>query len=549
MTTFTVALKSWVASAFAAKASNLSDLASVATARINLGVTSMYGGRGYDLTAQGLGAGTTDITPLITAAIAAGARHIVIPYSATPWPLTTRLDASDVWLDFEPGARISFNISARAMDLTSVRLTNASFTSSYTGPSSADDNSAVGNYVSSAREVRLNSGCVVDGYYHEYASGGLNITAGNNISIRNASFYGIRHYKGWGAAIHVSGTGSYNVRIEGVKIDTCDRGVEVEAGARDVTAVGGHQIAVYPVGYSGQPGDYANYTFCLDAHSHAGEGQCSNIVYRNWLLEGCGGGITFIRSSGSNGSDMPRNCLAQDIRMLGCVMTTGYEMVAVQGYSNRVRNVHMTAGAGVTSRMRVRFYGGTSGANRLEGLIAEAYALPLIQVDDAALSTVIDGVWATTPTTGTGWLFDISGRYTRISSAALYLVTGTSGYIRFQATGDYGKVRDCDYSIATGETFAAVILIDGAEHVQVIGVQGMNYATVPPIDINLDGAARYASIQACNVDRSAGVSIQLTATTSRNLVTGVQLSTSTATFNNLGTDNRLIDNNRGNVYA
>lgn len=502
----------------------------------------------HSLYDHGLDAETTDITPLISAAVAAGARRITIPYRAEAWPLTTRLDASDVWLDFEPGARISFNIDARAMDLTRVRLTNASFTSPYPGPSSAVDNNAAGHYVSFAREVRLNDGCVVEGYYHENASGGINITAGSDISIRDASFANIRHYKGWGAAIHIAGTSAYNIRIQGVTITSSDRGIEVEAGARDVWAEGGHQTAVYPAGYTGQPGDYATYTFVLDAHSHDGESFCSNIVYRDWLLEGCGGGITFIRSTGTQGADHPRNCVAEDIRILGNVMTTGYEMVAVQGYSNRVRQVHMMAGAGLTAKMRVRVYGGYSESNRIEGLRAEAYALPLIQVDDAAAGTVIDGVRPAAPTTGTGYLIDIAGRYTDISDANLFSVTGTTGYVRFRATADYSRVVDLNYNMAAGETFAAAVLIDGAEHVQVSGIQGSNYATVPPYDVQISGAARYANVQRNNIDRSAGVSIILGVSTSRCLVTGNVLSTSTATISNGGTDNTVARNLRGNVY-
>ena len=447
----------------------------------------------HSLYDHGLDAETTDITPLISAAVAAGARRITIPYRAEAWPLTTRLDASDVWLDFEPGARISFNIDARAMDLTRVRLTNASFTSPYPGPSSAVDNNSAGHYVSFAREVRLNDGCVVEGYYHENASGGINITAGSDISIRDASFANIRHYKGWGAAIHIAGTSAYNIRIQGVTIASSDRGIEVEAGARDVWAEGGHQTAVYPIGYTGQPEDYATYTFVLDAHSHDGESFCSNVVYRDWLLEGCGGGVTFIRSTGTKGADHPRNCVAEDIRILGNVMTTGYEMVAVQGYSNRVRQVHMMAGAGLTSKMRFRVFGGSSESNRIEGVRADAYALPLIQVDDGAAGTVIDGLRPAAPTTGSGYLIDIAGRYADVSDVNLFSVTGTSGYVRFQATADYSRIMGMNYNMATGETFTAAVLVDGAEHVQVSGVQGSNYAAVPPYDVSVAGSILIAT--------------------------------------------------------
>jgi len=513
-------------------------------------IVATYGAHAYNLRAAGLDDATTNIATVMTAAIAAGHRHLLIPYRATPWPLTTRLDAADVWIEFEPGARISFDMNARAMDLTRARLTNASFTSAYTGPTTAEDNNVSGPYGNlEAREVRLNDGCVVEGYYHENASHGLNITAGSHITIRDAAFKNIRHMNGWGAAIHIAGGSSFNIRIDGVRIENADRGIEVESGARDVWAEGGHLKNVYPVPYAGQPAGFATYTFVLDAHSHEGESACINITYRNFLLENCGGGVTFIRSNGTNATDLPRNCLAENIRILGRVMTTGYETIAVQGYNNLIRGVHLMEGAGITSLMRARIWGGGSENNRLEDLRAEAYALPLVTVDDGAIATKLGNFRPTTPLSGSGFVFDVAGRYTTIDGVTAFSVTGTGGYVRFQATADYSRIKAFDYNTATGETFPAHILIDGAEGVQLGGIQGSNYATVPPVDIKVQGAVRYASIQGNNLDRVAGVAISIAATASRNVVMGNVMSTSTATIENLGPENTVKDNLRGNVFA
>lgn len=509
-------------------------------------------GLGDSLDAHGLTAETADIGAVILAAVAAGKTHLVVPKGADPWPMTTPLTGdnalSDVWLEFEPGARISFDMEERAMDLTRCTLTNAYFTSDYTGPSSEEDDDSNGPYASWAREVRLNDGCVVQNYTHTNAAGGLNITAGNSISIDNATFSNIRHYKGWGAALHVSGAESFNIRATNLNIVDCDRAVEVEAGARNVTTDGGYARNIWPEGYTGQPGDYATYTFVLDAHSHEGESRCANVVHRNWVLEACGGGVTFVRSSGSNASDMPRNCLAENIRILGNIETSGYRMVTIGGYSNTVRDVVFEGGAGITTTMMIRVLPATENA-RIEDVRGDSYALPFIEVQDGAFGTIIDNVRPATPAAGSGYLIDVAARRTLVRYVYVPQVTGTSGFVRVQSTGDYSRIQGLDYAVHSGETFTAAVVLDGVNYVRVDGVVGSNYASSPPIDVQLTGATGNCVVTECQIDRSTGESISLGASTSRNLVCDNVSGSSGATITDAGTDNFVIDNLRGNSYG
>ena len=496
-----------------------------------------------NLAAFGVTSSTTNITPTIVTA-ATVAKRVIVPYTVSPLNMTQRWDGNGTWLDFERGSRISLNMSARSMDLTACKLTGAHFTSAFTGPSSAGDNNPAGNYVSNAREVRLGNGCVVDDYYHENAAGGLNITAGSNISITRAGFKNIRHYKGWGAPIHVSGASSFDVRIRKVKIEDSDRGIEIESGARDISADDGYQKNIYPIGYTGQPGDYATYTFVLGAHSHDGEGSCRNITAQNWLLENCGGGVAFVRSTGTDPTDMPRNCSADGIRILGNAMTTGYEMISVQGYNNLIRNVDLMQGTGATSLMRIRVYGGNSETNKIENVRADAFALPFVTIDNAANNTILDNFRPGVSIAGTGWLFDVSGASTTIRNGYLN-PSGTTGYVRFTATADKSATEGLYYSVPTAETFAEVIRVDGADFVRV-DVQGSNFATVPPVDIKLAGAARYATLSGA-IDRGAGSSVVLDAATSRNRKCGdLLLSTSSASVSDSGTENDVSGIQRGN---
>lgn len=357
-------------------------------ARVETRLGSHFGSV-YNLRRAGLTDATTDIRPLLDSAVAAGARHILIPYRAAAWPMTTTWTANGITLEFEQGARISFDLKTRAMDLTGCRLINASFTSSFTGPASAADAADTGNYVYDARGVRLNNNCTVDGYYHENASAGLHVV-GSNVTYRNVSFKNIRQRDGWGAAIHHDTTGARNIRGSGVRIENCDRGIETEDGAKDIRVEDGYQLNVYPNGYTGQPGGYATYTFVLDAHAHElGGGGPTNIHYAgSWVLENCGGGVSFVRSSGNNAADHPRNCRVDNLRIIGRAMTTGYESVALQGYNNHVERVHFEVGAGVATTFRIRGYAGGSSGNSVGTVTVEtAAALPII--DDQGTGLIL----------------------------------------------------------------------------------------------------------------------------------------------------------------
>lgn len=413
----------------------------------------------YNLASAGLGAGTTDITTVLNAAVTAGARHIIVPYRAQPWPMLTTWTASDVWLDFEPGARISFNMTTRAMQLTRCRLTGASFTSTYTGPANAGDAVSL-DYEFPARQVTLGDGCVIQDYYQEYATGGLDIT-GAHVRIRNARFKNMRHRQGWASCVHAHGTTAFDVLAWGIFAEDCDRGIETEDGAHDVNFHGGHLKNIYPAGYTGQGSapSYANYTFVLDGHGHSGTGGVQNVQYSgSWLLENCGGGVTFVRSSGTDPNDFPRNCSAEDVRIIGRGMASGYESIAIQGYNNAVEKFTLELGAGISGStlFRARVYSGSE-CSLSEGR-ADAFSLPLVQVDSGASKTHIGVITpADAVQNGTGWLYDIAGPRTVIDGASALAVGGTSGYLRLQATANESLVQSFFHTLKALETFTDAI--------------------------------------------------------------------------------------------
>lgn len=477
----------------------------------------------------GLSASTTDVQPLlVTAVTTIGARKVIVPYQAAAWPMLTQWSGSNCEVYFEYGARISFNMDARAMILFNVKLVNASFTSNRTGTPNST------THPSDTRDVVLNANCIVENYYHEYATAGLTIGSGNNVRIRNARFANIRHYKGWGAAIHCYSTSTYNVHASGITITDCDRGIECEDGAHDCWFTSGKMTNVYPNGYGGQPGDYAVYTFTIGAHSHDTDPACYNIHFRDWYLVDCGGGVGFILSTGTDGTRAPHNCSAENIRIAGFTLTAGYEAVALWGYNNVVENITFEAGSGINSQMKVRFYPSGATKNQVRNFRAESYALPLIQVDDGASEASVERLFVdVAASAGSGKLVELDGQFSILEDISFYAVTGTTGYINIDQTAHGTRIDGMRYTVAAAETFTNVITVVGAASAaDITGIRGTNYATVPPQDIQLGNGTNHCRVHGNTFDRGAGVCVTAHSLSNYNVVANNIATNASATFTN-----------------
>lgn len=338
---------------------------------------------GTSLTQVGLTNATTDIGALINAAFADGYKHLIVPYRAEPWPALTKIAASDVWLEFEAGARISFDHALIGLELTESRLTNGSFTSIHTGPASSEDATSA-TYAYPARSVVVRDNVLIDGsYYQEHATEGI-VMLGAHIRITCAlRFKNLRHQRGWAHAVHAGGSDVHDVRCTGpVIIEDCDRGIENEDGAHDIVYSGGGYLKnVYPNGYAGQGSavTYENYTFVLDAHAHEGSGGVQGIQFDGtWVVENCGGGVSFIRSNGTNDADLPRNCGIQEVRFIGRALASGYKDIDLQGRNHRVGRAHFDVGAGIAGGTFYINGQAASANNVVESVAAESAATPMV---------------------------------------------------------------------------------------------------------------------------------------------------------------------------
>jgi len=408
----------------------------------------------------------SDIGPVLDQAEALSKR-IVVPYRAQPWPLLTTWVASGVELWFEAGARISLDMpNTPGMTLTGCKLINASFTSIFTGPASAGD---YANYGFPAREIKLNSDCEVMGsYYQEYGATGIHVN-GSHVKIGNTKFKNVRHRTGWAACIHIEGSNSWDISVGHLQVEDCDRAVEIEAAAHDITFyAGGYLKNVYPNGYTGQPANtsnadaavYANYTAVLDGHTHSGEGGVANISFDGeWFLENCGSGVNFSRATGTNDSDLPRNCRAETVHFRGRNLASGAEQILLEGYSCGVDKVHMELGAGVTSGARYRVLMQNGSGAFINDFFAEAFSLPMIEAKSTMSNPSIGVVRALDgKIDGTAYLIDIAAPYAKIDKVDALAVGGTQGYVRLQATADFSDVRSMNFTKKAGETFVDFVV-------------------------------------------------------------------------------------------
>lgn len=361
-------------------------------------------GAGVSLTAYGLDDSTTDIATVIAAAIADGKRHLVVPYRAAPWPSLTTITLIDTWLEFEPGARISFNHHAAGAALLRSRLSRASFTSIYNGPASADDATSL-NYTFPAREVTLVEDSVIDGgYYHENACNGIHFTGAHNRINCALTFKHIRHQRGWAAAIHTAGAACFDNRITGaVHIDGADRGIENEDGAHDIQYLGGGYLKnVYPIGYTGQgsAASYENYTFVMDlGHSHENEGAVWGVVYGGtWTVENSGCAVTATRSTGTNDSDMPRDSRVDEVRVIGRAISTGSRDIDLQGHNLTIGRAIFEEGAGIAGgTFRIRSFPTSTNA-RVDRVVAKTDSARPVLTDDGT-GLVVNGQKLPLPST------------------------------------------------------------------------------------------------------------------------------------------------------
>lgn len=114
------------------------------------------------------------------------------------------------------------------------------------------------------------------------SSGGIEVSNASGVKILDTRYLGINNpTNGWAPAIHLTGSGTSNVIIDGFYIFNSNRGIEVENGAHGVWVSNGYVDTVPAVGSSP--------LYSIGAHTHAGFGTTRDIYYDNIYITNSAG--------------------------------------------------------------------------------------------------------------------------------------------------------------------------------------------------------------------------------------------------------------------
>lgn len=237
------------------------------------------------------------------------------------------------------------------------------------------------SYLLHNRDILVGNNCILKNVHLYELCGGLDCSSVSNVIIDGLYGTNLRSRSGWAAVIHSAH--SSEIRAQHIYGATCDRFIEIEDGSTDCSFEHGTARAVYPNGYSGQPGAeagteiYATYSFILDSHSHSGEGACSNIYYTDFLIDNCLGGLNVTRSTGSSASDLPFNISFANI-VINSPRT--YNPIHLQGYNINVDSIRFGGTKnGALSRLVYTLAGGRNIAINNLMIPDLYYGQPVIQ--------------------------------------------------------------------------------------------------------------------------------------------------------------------------
>ena len=138
---------------------------------------------------------------------------------------------------------------------------------------------------------------------------GIETANSKNVTISNIRCEDVRDRQDWGDCIH-AGAGTQYLNINGFTLKDSNRGIEIDSGAKNVTAKNGYLENIRNFNNTGHE------AFSIDVHSHDGEGGDDNISYMNILLKNCNSPDTKAAGSLYNISDLPRNVLFQNVTVV-----------------------------------------------------------------------------------------------------------------------------------------------------------------------------------------------------------------------------------------
>ena len=284
------------------------------------------------------------------------------------------------------------------------------------------------------RVLQAGDNCNIESVWISNNNYGISCVGFSNIHIWNIRFDSILGVNNWASCINASGSDCHEIFIDGVYIDTCDRGIEIEDGASKVWAKNGYINAVV--------GDISSVV--LDVHSHTGAGTVKDVVFENWYVKDS----QHITARGFDlVDDYVENIIYKNITIDSPFNDNAIEFKNARNC--KAQNIKI-----ITSHLNVLF------ATTSENIIFDG-----IDVENDTLSNLCQ--------------FEDS-KYILLKNST-FKTLGASHYGLFVRGGEYVTIRDCtvkDFKVSSGIYLA-----------HVGGVTDLNHALVDNCVVIADGVS------------------------------------------------------------
>jgi len=183
------------------------------------------------------------------------------------------------------------------------------------GPSTFGDSDWVG--------IQTGNHALIKNVHIYQCTYGIDTTNKIDVRIEGVIFEKVHGGQGWASCIHASGN-SNGIYVRGFYAYDCDRGFEIEDGAKNVFVSDGYLEDIDD--------------FAVSCHSHENGGGVDNTVFRNIYTYHCRKAIWAERVSGTNDADLPRNVIFDGIIVDTPYVSSYKNICRLDGYNIIVRN-------------------------------------------------------------------------------------------------------------------------------------------------------------------------------------------------------------------
>ena len=160
------------------------------------------------------------------------------------------------------------------------------------------------------QNTQAGNNCKISNIWVDSVGGGIECVNKTDVSITDVRITNIRDVSDYGAAIHITGSSANAIYIKDFYIEGCNRGVEIEDGAKNVFVSHGYLKDVQNYNGTGYQ------AFSIDVHSHDGGGGVENVTFSDIYMENTDGFTAIHTGTGFATADLPKNILFDRITVV-----------------------------------------------------------------------------------------------------------------------------------------------------------------------------------------------------------------------------------------